>query len=179
MKRIIITAIATICVAVATQAQSLKIGPSVDVGLPINMGDVYTVAAGAGLNARYALPVLSALELTAGVEYRRFLVKSEYKDMDVKDPQYIPIRVGARYNLPLPFSLYGKLDGGVILSLQEKLDDGLKEPMGYMISPGIGTKLGPLDVELRYEGWISGKWDGIDIDAPNTGVVGLKFAFFF
>jgi len=180
MKQIILFAFATFFTAAAVQAQSpLKIGPSIEVGLPLNTGDVYMMSAGVGINGRYVMPFHKPLEVIVGVSYYRFLQNAENRDAGIKDTQYVPIRVGARYNFPLSFPLYAKLDGGAVVSLQKKTEDYPKEPTGILVSPGVGTSLGPVEVELRYENWTSGTWEGYYGSRPSTDIVGLRFAYFF
>ncbi|MFC6102653.1 hypothetical protein [Olivibacter domesticus] len=157
-------------------AQSpIKFGIGVEGGIPVgDASDSYSASAGVSLNVRVPLPVTN-LDIIGSVGYQQWFLKGEVKDaielqgLDVSNYGLLPIRVGARYGFGL-LPIFAKFDLGPAITVKEVIDNADSgTAMSY--SPGIGTKLGPLEAELKYD---------IYTKSGDTGsFFGLKLSYYF
>lgn len=157
------------------QSKLISFGPYVET--LYNNGQIssksYT-GLGGGITAE--LKLLSGFSLTGSVGYARFGGKDytlEYTDggdlFNFKEHnsayQYIPVRIGFKYKLPIPL-LYVKAEGGTATTIGHWSEKGTKA----IFAPGIGVRIGGLDIEAKYENWFNnGSYD----------FVGLKAAYLF
>lgn len=145
------------------QRLPLHFGIGVDVGLPTgDQADVYAITAGLSANAAFSL--LSKLDLIGSLGYQRWMGKrmDEYdvnndfelvqaKGDRVPDASYIPLLVGAKYNIGLPnLPLFAKLEAGPVFNTKS---EPAVNSVGIGVSPGFGVSIGKLDALLKYEGW--------------------------
>jgi len=157
-------------------AQSpVKFGIGIEGGIPTgSASDAYSVLAGINLNVRAPLPV-TGLEIIGSAGYQQWSVKKSAKEelasigLVANNYGILPIKVGARYGIgSSPF--YIKFDLGPAITVKEVLE-GAKSGTSMSYSPGLGTKLGPFDVELKY--------DIFSKSGESASFFGLKLAYYF
>ncbi|WP_343670289.1 hypothetical protein [Chitinophaga sp.] len=163
-----------ICGTTFGQSKSISFGPYVE--SLYNNGHISRTAnigVGGGITAE--LKLLSGFSLTGSAGYARFSGEdTRLLSFDVENPkfeaysapyQYIPVRIGFRYKFPIPF-LYVKAEGGAVTAIGHWSGQGTRA----IFAPGIGVRIGALDIEAKYENWFTN---------GSYNLAGLKAGYLF
>jgi hypothetical protein len=134
--------------------KKFSLGLGLEAALPVgNLGNAYSVGAGATLRATIGIDESSAFTITTGAI--AFIPKDLGGGYKLKTQINIPIKAGYKYMLSSNFYAIGEAGMTIAKSYVSNGSGGTISASGssFTYAPGIGLKLGALDLSVRYEGY--------------------------
>ncbi|RWY52516.1 outer membrane beta-barrel protein [Mucilaginibacter gilvus] len=148
--------------------KKFSLGLGFEGALPVgNLGNAYSFGAGATIRATIGLDASSAVTITSGAI--AFIPKDLGSGYKLKTQINIPIKAGYKYMLSDNFYAIGEAGITIAKSYASNGNGGTISASGssFTYAPGIGLKLGALDLSVRYEGY------------SGAGFIGTRLGFNF
>jgi hypothetical protein len=148
--------------------KKFSLGLGLEAALPVgNLGNAYSFGAGATIRATIGIDESSAFTITSGAI--AFLAKDLGGGYKLKTQINIPIKAGYKYMLSDNFYAIGEAGITIAKSYASNGNGGTVSASGssFTYAPGLGLKLGAVDLSVRYEGY------------SGAGFIGARLGFNF
>ncbi|OOQ60551.1 outer membrane beta-barrel protein [Mucilaginibacter pedocola] len=134
--------------------KKFSLGIGLEAALPVgNLSNAYSFGGGATIRATIGLDASSAFTITSGA--LAFAPKDLGGGYKLKTQVNIPIKAGYRYMLSDNFYAIGEAGVTIAKTYASNGSGGTVSASGssFTYAPGIGLKLGGVDLSVRYEGY--------------------------